>query len=135
MLEVENLLPKQIRAACRKGSFSGPTSGLARGYVQANMVILPSEYAKEFSLFCEKNPQPCPVLEVLEPGDPEVKKIAPNSDVRTDLPRYRIFRNGLKEKDVSKITEFWVTLPLLYYGTLSFYPFDTFVPILVSIPK
>ena len=107
MLEVENLLPKQIRAACRKGSFSGPTSGLAKGYVQANMVILPSDYAKEFSVFCEKNPQPCPVLEVLEPGNPEVKKIAPNSDVRTDLPRYRIFRNGLTEKDVSNITELW----------------------------
>ena len=106
-MEVTNLLPKQIRAACRNGLFSGPTSGLAPGYVQANMVILPTKYAGEFSTFCDRNPQPCPVLEILDTGDPKVKKIAPNSDVRTDLPQYRIYRNGLMEKNVSNISDLW----------------------------
>ena len=106
-MEVKNLLPKQIRAACRDGLFFGPTSGLARGYVQANMVVLRSGYAEEFSKFCEKNPQPCPVLEVLDPGDPEVKELASKSDIRSDLPQYRIYRNGIMEKDVSNIRDLW----------------------------
>ena len=60
-----------VRAACRNGTLTGPTPGLALGYVQANLVILPRDWAFDFLLFCQRNPKPCPLLDVTEPGDPE----------------------------------------------------------------
>ena len=87
MTDFNTLSPEMLRAACRDGTFDGPTSGHAPGSVQANLVILPSSYAEEFEEFCIKNPQPCPVLEVLSAGNFEVNKIAPKADIRTDLPR------------------------------------------------
>ncbi|MBT5047057.1 MAG: putative hydro-lyase [Rhodospirillaceae bacterium] len=99
--------PAALRADCRAGRFDGPTSGHAPGHVQANMVILPADYADEFREFCDRNPQPCPVLEILEAGDPEPRKIAPGADVRTDLPRYRVFRNGEAVDDPTDVTDLW----------------------------
>ncbi len=99
--------PIKLRTACRNGGYAGPTSGHAHGYVQANMVILPKEDADDFHLFCEKNPKPCPILEVLEAGDPEPKICAPGADIRTDLSRYRIFRVGKPTGDVTDISELW----------------------------
>jgi uncharacterized protein YcsI (UPF0317 family) len=77
--------PGDLRAACRSGEYDGPTSGHAQGFVQANMVILPAADVGEFKQFCANNPKPCPVLEILDPGDPEPKNCAPGADVRTDL--------------------------------------------------
>jgi len=77
---------------------------VATGYVQANLVMLPEEAAFEFLLFCVRNPKPCPILDVLEPGKVE-PSIAPNADLRSDLPRYRIFRNGEMEKEVENVTD------------------------------
>ena len=74
--------PRDLRAACRSGAYDGPTSGHAQGFVQANMVILPAADAEEFKQFCARNPKPCPVLEILDPGDPEPKNSAPGADVR-----------------------------------------------------
>lgn len=88
------MTPAEVRQCCRDGSLIGPTSGLALGYVQANLVILPSVWAFEFLLFCQRNPQACPVLDVTEIGDPEPSQLASGADIRTDLPRYRVFRNG-----------------------------------------
>jgi uncharacterized protein YcsI (UPF0317 family) len=102
-----SLLPTDLRQRCRDGSFVGPTSGLAVGYVQANMVILPAKEAEEFTEYCELNPKPCPVLEVLAPGNPEPLKSAPGADVRTDLPRYRVFRNGNPVAESSDIQDLW----------------------------
>tara|TARA_B100000686_G_C16783152_1_gene973356 strand:+ start:2420 stop:3202 length:783 start_codon:yes stop_codon:yes gene_type:complete len=99
--------PRALRAACRLGDYDGPTSGHAQGYVQANMVILRASDAEEFNVFCERNPKPCPVLEVLNPGDPEPKLCAPGADVRTDLSRYRVFRSGEIVDDVRDITDLW----------------------------
>lgn len=99
--------PAALRAGCRAGSFDGPTSGHATGHVQANMVILPADYADEFREFCHRNPQPCPVLEIHEAGDPEPKRIAPGADVRTDLPRYRVFRDGEAVDEPTQITDLW----------------------------
>lgn len=99
--------PAALRAACRTGAYAGPTSGRATGYVQANMVILPQDFAAEFREFCAKNPQPCPVLEVLEPGAVEPLRIAPGADVRTDLPRYRVFRDGVAVAEPTDIRELW----------------------------
>lgn len=96
-----------LRAGCRDGSFDGPTSGHALGRVQANMVILPADFAAEFRDFCGRNSKPCPVLEILEAGDPAPRKIAPGADVRTDLPRYRVFRDGYVADEPTDISDLW----------------------------
>jgi uncharacterized protein YcsI (UPF0317 family) len=99
--------PAELRGRCRDGSYSGPTSGHAPGFAQANMVILPAADAVEFRRYCEANPQPCPILEVLAPGDPVPRKIAPGADVRTDLPRYRVFRDGAVTGEPTDIRDLW----------------------------
>ena len=99
--------PLKLRMACRSGEYDGPTSGHAYGYVQANMVILAKKDADEFREFCYLNPKPCPILEVLEEGNPEPKFCAPDADIRTDLSRYRIFRDGEATGDVTDISQIW----------------------------
>ena len=98
---------KELRQACRDGAFTGPTPGLALGYVQANLVILPRDWAFDFLLFCQRNPKPCPVLDVTEPGDPEAKLVAAGSDLRTDLPAYRVWKNGELVEEPHEITNHW----------------------------
>ena len=83
-----------VRAACRAGELTGPTPGLALGFVQANLVIVPKDFAFDFLLFCQRNPKPCPLLDVTDPGDPEPKAVAAGADLRTDLPAYRVWRDG-----------------------------------------
>jgi len=90
----EHADPRALRAAIRRGTWSGPTAGLAPGHAQANLVVLPAADALDFLRFCVHNPQPCPVLEVTDPGSPEPIHTAPGADLRTDLPRYRVYRNG-----------------------------------------
>jgi uncharacterized protein YcsI (UPF0317 family) len=87
----------ELRAAIRAGELTGPTAGLARGYVQANLVILPAADAGEFAEFCRLNPRPCPLLEQTAPGDPQPRGCAPGADLRSDVPRYRVFRHGVLE--------------------------------------
>jgi uncharacterized protein YcsI (UPF0317 family) len=96
-----------VRAACRAGTLTGPTSGLALGYVQANLVIVPEEHAFDFLLFCQRNPKPCPLLDVTEPGDPEPKGVAPGADLRTDLPAYRVWRDGNLADEPADIRSLW----------------------------
>jgi uncharacterized protein YcsI (UPF0317 family) len=97
----------EVRAACRSGGFTGPTPGLAMGYVQVNLVILPRDWAWDFLLFCQRNPKPCPLLDVTEPGDPEPRFIAPGADLRTDLPAYRVWENGTLVEEPTDITHHW----------------------------
>ena len=99
--------PSRIRQLCRDRQLHTPTAGLAPGYVQANLVILPAELGLEFLVFCLRNPKSCPLLDVTEIGDPEPKQIAPGADLRTDLPRYRIFRHGEPIKETTDITPLW----------------------------
>jgi cysteine desulfurase family protein (TIGR01976 family) len=87
----------ELRAAIRTGRYHGPTAGLARGYVQANLVLLPADAAAELAEFCRLNPRPCPLLEQTPPGDPEPRQTAPGADLRTDVPRYRVFRSGVMD--------------------------------------
>ncbi len=82
------------RLRIRSGEFTGPTAGLAPGNVQANLVILPKSLAHDFLRFAQANPKPCPVLAVSEPGDPRLPTLAADLDIRTDLPRYRVWRHG-----------------------------------------
>ncbi len=101
------MLPAEIRQLCRSGALIDPTPGLAPGYVQANLVVLPYQLAFEFLLFCLRNPKPCPILDITEVGDPEPKCIAPGADLRTDLPRYRIFHRGELVEETTDATPFW----------------------------
>jgi uncharacterized protein YcsI (UPF0317 family) len=94
MADLTNATGAAVRAACRAGELAGPTPGLALGYVQANLVCLPKDWAFDFLLFCQRNPKPCPLLDVTEPGDPEPKHAAKGADLRTDLPAYRVWKNG-----------------------------------------
>jgi len=97
----------QVRLACRAGTLTGPTSGLAPGLAQANLVIVPQSAAFEFLLFCQRNPKPCPVLEVTEPGDFVPRRFAPDADLRTDVPRYRVWRNGELTDEPTDIRDLW----------------------------
>ena len=87
----------ELRQTIRNGRHIGPTAGLVPGFVQANVVILPSAVADEFSEFCRLNSRPCPLIEQTAPGDPEPKHSAPGADLRTDVPRYRVFRHGVAD--------------------------------------
>ncbi len=99
--------PRDVREAARRGELSYVTHGLARGHVQANLAIVPEDHAFEFLLFCLRNPKPCPVVEVLEPGETEFTTVAPGSDVRTDLPGYRVYRNGELTDECHSIGGIW----------------------------
>lgn len=96
-----------VRSACRTGGFAMPTPGLAPGFVQANLVILPKALAFDFLLFCHRNPKPCPLLDVTEPGDPTPRTVAPQADLRTDLPRYRIWQKGQLVDEPTDVLKHW----------------------------
>ncbi len=98
---------QDVRRACRRGEWDKPTAGLAAGCAQANLVILPREWAFDFLLFCQRNPKPCPLLEVTEPGDPVPRQFAPEADLRSDLPRYRIWRDGELTEERPDIAGLW----------------------------
>jgi len=95
--------PKELRQLIRNREWTAPTSGAAKGYLQANLVMLPREQAFNFLLFCVRNPKPCPILDVLEPGQTE-PTIASGADLRTDLPRYCIFENGQLKEEVEDVS-------------------------------
>lgn len=105
--EWRDLSPQQLRHRIRTGAWPWPTAGLAPGFTQANLAIVPRVLAYDFLLFCQRNPKPCPLLEVLEVGNPEPRELAPGADLRTDIPRYRIYRHGELTEEVSDITPYW----------------------------
>eukprot|EP00277_Geminigera_cryophila_P008736 CAMPEP_0179409684 /NCGR_PEP_ID=MMETSP0799-20121207/2848_1 /TAXON_ID=46947 /ORGANISM="Geminigera cryophila, Strain CCMP2564" /LENGTH=305 /DNA_ID=CAMNT_0021181409 /DNA_START=53 /DNA_END=970 /DNA_ORIENTATION=- len=107
MPRLDRSAPADLRAQIRNTAFTGQTSGAAPGFVQCNFVALPKEYAFDFMTFCLRNPKPCPLIEVLDPGNPEPQNVAPGADVRTDIPQYRVFRNGVFSEDVHDITALW----------------------------
>ena len=99
--------PVELRALIRGGEISTFTTGMAPGHVQANLVILPRDVAFDFLLFCQRNPKPCPLLEVVEAGSVEPKRFAPGADLRYDLPEYRVYRYGELEAEVTDIVDYW----------------------------
>jgi uncharacterized protein YcsI (UPF0317 family) len=100
-------LGREERLRIRAGKFTGPTSGLAPGNVQANLVILPQALANDFLRYAQANPRPCPVLAVSEPGDPSFPTLAQDFDVRTDLPQYRIWRHGELVEEPMEVGHVW----------------------------
>src|SRR5438105_10134622 len=97
----------ELRLQARQGKLDGPTPGLALGYVQANLVVVPRDLAFDFLLFCQRNPKPCPLLDVTEPGSPEPRLVAPGADLRTDVPRYRVWRHGELTDEPADLHAWW----------------------------
>ena len=109
-MSTATLLPTQpadIRGVIRAGGYSGVTAGLANGYVQANLAVLPRDLAFDFLLFCQRNPRPCPLLEVIEAGAIEPAIMAPGADIRTDIPAYRIYENGEMVGEYPSVADVW----------------------------
>jgi uncharacterized protein YcsI (UPF0317 family) len=105
--ELRDLSIEQIRRHIRSGAYSGDTMGVADGHVQANLVILPKEVAFDFLVFCQRNPKPCPLLDVTRPGSPVPELLAPGADLRTDISRYRVFRRGELVDEPTDIRSYW----------------------------
>ncbi len=99
--------PSHVRSVIRLGQWGGHTSSLAPGFVQGNVVILERCYADDFLRYCLRNPKPCPVLNVSDPGAPILTKMGKDIDIRTDVPRYRMWRNGVLEAECENILNVW----------------------------
>jgi uncharacterized protein YcsI (UPF0317 family) len=96
-----------VRLACRAMELTSHTAGLAPGFAQGNLVILPWAQADDFMRYCLRNPKPCPLLGVSEPGDPHLPALGDDIDLRTDLPRYRLWRQGEMVGEVVSIEHLW----------------------------
>jgi uncharacterized protein YcsI (UPF0317 family) len=97
----------EIRRRFREGTAAPHTSGLADDLVQANLVVLPRDVATDFLIFCQRNPRPCPVLAVGDPGSPNLPSLAADLDLRTDLPRYRVWREGELVEEPADVRALW----------------------------
>jgi uncharacterized protein YcsI (UPF0317 family) len=100
------LSPAEVRELCRSGALRGPTAGLADEYIQANLMIVPQALAFDFLLFYQRNPRPCPLLEVLEAGNP-IPQCALGGDLRTDLPGYCVYEHGVRTHELDDIDSIW----------------------------
>ncbi len=95
------------RRLIRAGALDGHTSGRADGHVQGNVAIVPGAQAADFELYCRRNPQACPLLAVSLPGDPHLPALGADLDMRTDLPRYRVYRDGALAEERTGIMDLW----------------------------
>ena len=106
-MDLRHATGADVRTQARNGALTSQTSGLAMGYVQANLVVVPRDLAFDFLLFCQRNPKPCPLLDVTEPGNPEPKSVAPGADLRTDVPRYCIYKDGRPVEEPLDLKSHW----------------------------
>src|SRR6476620_6336437 len=103
----EPVLPSlQARLACRAG-MSATTAGVANGFVQGNLAILPEKLAASFHRFCQLNPKPCPIIGMSDVGDPRIPALGLDLDIRTDVPRYRVWRDGEVVDEPTDIMAHW----------------------------
>ncbi len=96
-----------VRAAIRSNAYTGHTAGLARLHLQANLAIMPVEYALDFMRFCQRNPKPCPLVGVSDTGNPMMFTLGEDIDIRTDVPAYNIYRDGRLEGSTNDISDLW----------------------------
>ncbi|MBI2204958.1 MAG: putative hydro-lyase [Candidatus Rokubacteria bacterium] len=106
-MKIDTRHPRDIRRDIRSGKITGVTAGRGQGYVQANLAVLPRDLAYDFLLFCQRNPKPCPLVEVTDAGSPEPVGVAPGADLRTDIPSYRIYKDGVLADEVTDATPYW----------------------------
>ena len=122
-MDYTTMSPKEVRALIAKGEITGPTAGMCAGYAQANLVILPKDLAYDFLLFTQRNPRSCPLLEVSDTGSRFLRTIAKDADIATEIPRYRIYRDGVLDGEYTDIASFWQDdfVSFLIDGALSVY--------------
>lgn len=99
--------PRAARLAIRGGDFTDHTANLTPGFVQGNLVVLPKQHAADFLLFCQRNPKPCPLIGVSDPGSPYVAELGRDLDIRTDIPRYRVWRDGVLADEPGDVMSQW----------------------------
>ena len=107
MSQYETMEPRQVRELIRKGELQGPTAGMCRGYAQGNLVSLPREQAWDFLLFCQRNPRSCPLLEVAEAGERSFRLFGAGSDIARDIPKYRVYENGVLAGEYTDAAKFF----------------------------
>ena len=106
-MDLAHMAPYEVRKLIRDKKITGQTSGMCLGYAQANLAILPKDLAYDFLLFTQRNPKPCPILEVSDVGDPYLKKIAKDCNIATDIPKYRIYEKGVMTGEYDSVEQFW----------------------------
>jgi len=99
--------PKKLRQVFRSGAYRGTTAAMADGYTQGNLAIIPERYALDFARFCQRNPQPCPLIGVSDTGNPIMFTLGDDIDIRSDIPSYNIYRDGIFDSSIPDISEFW----------------------------
>ena len=106
-IAAEQLAPGELRRLIRSGRHKTTTAGHALGHLQGNLVILPAEWALDFAVFCQRNPKPCPLLAISDRGDPLLPLLGEGLDLRTDLPKYRLWEDGVLKSEVHDISDIW----------------------------
>ena len=106
-MDYSKMKPSEVRALIKEGKITCQTSGMCEGYAQGNLLILPMEQAYDFLLFAQRNQKSCPLLEVGDVGSRLVKKMADNADITTDLPKYRLWENGVLKEELNDISHLW----------------------------
>jgi uncharacterized protein YcsI (UPF0317 family) len=106
-MDLAKMTPAALRQLMRQGELVRPTAGMAEGFVQANLAMVPRELAYDFLLFAQRNPKPCPVLDVTDAGSPEPRLMAPGADLRYDAPKYRIYKAGVLVDEVINLESYW----------------------------
>lgn len=96
-----------IRAQIRTLEYTGHTAGLGHERLQANLAILPSSHALDFMRFCQRNPKPCPVVGVSDTGNPMMTTLGGSIDIRTDVPAYYVYRDGVLSETLHDLTDVW----------------------------
>ena len=105
--DTSDVLPSlRARLACRNGMVAS-TAGIAPGFVQGNLAILPEQYASAFHRFCQLNPKPCPIIGMSEVGSPRIPALGADLDIRTDVPRYRVWRDGEVVDEPTDVINYW----------------------------
>ncbi|SEP08210.1 Uncharacterized protein YcsI, UPF0317 family [Methylobacterium sp. ap11] len=95
------------RLACRSGAITGCTAGIADGFVQGNLAVLPADLAAEFLLFAQRNPKSCPIIGVSAPGERRIPELGLDLDIATDIPGYRVWRDGEVVAERDEVVDLW----------------------------
>lgn len=111
MADYSTMSPSEVRSLIRSGAITSPTTGYCDGYAQGNLVVLPKALAWDFLLFCQRNPKPCPLLEVADAGERTFAQMAPGSDIARDIPKYRIYENGVLVDEVTDVSSYYDARP------------------------
>ncbi len=106
-MDYSSMKPLEVRKLIREEKITTPTAGMCAGYAQANLVILPKELAYDFLLFTQRNPKPCPILEVSDAGSKKLSFLGEDIDITTDIPKYRVYERGILTGEYTNIEGLW----------------------------